>query len=119
MFHIPHTVGQRSTPSACNLLLLEAPIRKLDFMGEESTASHLMNELKLGLNGPDSLLCQWSIREVLNDLDAENIVCIPCKVLMTICAAGTLATARKSNLQGFTHETSFCQSASVTGGLTS
>ena len=83
-FNVPNTVWQRSTSSAGNLLLIICPVRKLDLVREQDTASHNMNKAEFCLNSPQSLLGLFSIGHGGNNLHAEPIIGVTWEALVSI-----------------------------------
>jgi hypothetical protein len=81
---IPQTVGKSSASGASNLLLFRGPIRELDFVGEQNTASHDVNKTELGLDSTKTLLCNRSICLLLHNLNTEEIVGISLKSFVTV-----------------------------------
>lgn len=84
LLNIPYAVWESCTLRASDLLLLVTPIWEFDFVGEENTPSHGMNELELGLNSAESSFRLGSFREVLDNLNTEDIICITFKSLVPI-----------------------------------
>ena len=82
--NIPQTVGQSASTSASHFLLLRSPIRKLDFVREQDTASHDMDKTELAFNGSETLLGDRTSSLLLNNLDSEKIVGITLKSFVTI-----------------------------------
>ncbi|KAI9163621.1 LOW QUALITY PROTEIN: hypothetical protein HJFPF1_05242 [Paramyrothecium foliicola] len=81
---VPETVGQRATPSTGNFLLLGSPFGQLYLVREQNTACHEVNEPELGLNSTDSSLGNGATRLFLDNLNAEEIVGITLKALITV-----------------------------------
>jgi hypothetical protein len=83
-FNVPDTVGKSAAPSTCNLLLLKAPLRKLDLVREKNAASHDMHKSELGLDGSEALLRLGPLRVFLDDLDTEEVVCITLETFVSV-----------------------------------
>jgi hypothetical protein len=83
-FNVPNAIGEGAAPCASDFLLLKPPVRKLDFVGEEHTASHDVDKLELGLDSPKTLLSLCSVRLALDDFNAEEVIRIALKTFITI-----------------------------------
>ena len=83
-FDVPDTVWQSTSTRTCNLLLLEAPLRKLDLVREQYAASHHVDEPELGLDGSETLLCLLSVGLLLDNLNTEQVVRVSLKSLITV-----------------------------------
>lgn len=81
---VPQAVVHSAATSAGHLLLFRCPIGKFDLVREQSTAGHDMDKAELCLNSSDTGLGDGAQRPLLNDLDAEVIVGIASKTLITI-----------------------------------
>lgn len=81
---IPQAVGKGAATSTGDLLLLGSPVRELDLVGEEDTASHDVDKAELGLNDADTLLGDGTVRSLLDNLNAEVVVGITLKTLIAI-----------------------------------
>lgn len=68
---IPDAVGHAASAGASNLLLLGSPLRELDLVREQSTASHDVDQSELGLDGSEAFLGQGSLGLLLDNLNAE------------------------------------------------
>ena len=122
LLNVPDTVWKGPTLSAGDFLLLETPFRELNLVREKRAASHSMDEPKFRLNGPQSLFGNSAFGEVGNDFNPKYIVGITSKSLMTIRSTHFVNIPILCGFEGGggeTYDTSFCQSASVTGGRTS
>lgn len=84
LFDVPNTVGERSALRAGDFLLFVTPFGKLDLVGKEEAAGHCVNELELGLDSAEPLLCFGAIREVLNDLEPEDVVRVTLEIFVSI-----------------------------------
>jgi len=84
-FNIPDAVGEGTALSAGDFLLLETPVRKFDLVGEESAASHNVDELELGLDSAESLFGVFTVRHLLNNLNTEEIVGVSFKACISVC----------------------------------
>jgi len=82
--NIPQTVGQSASTSASHFLLLRSPVRKLNFVREQDTASHNMDKTKLALNGSETLFGDGTSSLLLNNLDSEKIIGVALKSFITI-----------------------------------
>lgn len=82
--NIPNTIGESAAAGASNFLLLISPVRELDLVGEENTASHNVNKLELRLDGADSRLGLLALRQALNNLNLEQIVRVTSKSFVTV-----------------------------------
>jgi hypothetical protein len=60
--NVPDAVGKSAALCAGDFLLLEAPVRKLDFVREQYTAGHEVDKLELGLNSSQALLGFLTVR---------------------------------------------------------
>lgn len=83
-FNVPDAVWQSTSTRTCNLLLLKAPLWELDLVREKHAAGHDVNEPELGLNSPEALLRHLPVRLLLNNLNAEQIVCVSLESSITV-----------------------------------
>jgi hypothetical protein len=84
LLNVPNAVGKGSSLCAGNFLLLRSPLRKLDLVREQNTASHHMNKLELGLDSSDAVLSILSIRHLLDDFNSEEVIGITLEAFITI-----------------------------------
>jgi hypothetical protein len=83
---VPDAVGESATLGASDFLLFETPVRQLDLVGKQHTASHQVDELELGLDSAKTLLGLLAIRHGLHNFDAEEIVGIALEALVSVSA---------------------------------
>ena len=88
-------------------------------MGKQGTTSHDVNELEFRLNCSHSFFSKRAFGKMGNNFNSKNIINITRKVFVAICPIRKVRYAQRVEMRNGTHETSFCQSASVTDGLTS
>lgn len=81
---VPDTVGQSTAFGTGDFLLLKAPVRQFDLVGKQHTAGHDMNQLELGLNGPQPRLGLGSIRHGFDNLNPKEVVGIAFEALVAI-----------------------------------
>lgn len=82
--NVPDAVWEGASFSASDFLLLETPFRKFDLVGEEDAASHDVDKLELGLNGAQPLLCNSTVRQVLDNLNLEKIVGVSIETFVAV-----------------------------------
>lgn len=82
--NVPDAVGQSSSSGTGHLLLVETPLRKLDFVGKQDTVSHDVHQTELGLDSPQSLLRLLTLRQRLHNFNTEEIVCISRESVVSI-----------------------------------
>lgn len=83
-FDVPQAVGLGTLFGAGDFLLLGCPVWQFDFVGEERTTCHDVDETELGLNSPEPTLGNWTIGILLDDLDSEEVISIPFKPLVSV-----------------------------------
>ena len=83
---VPDTVGKSAALGASDFLLFETPVRQLDLVREQHTASHEVDELELGLDSAKTFLGLLAVRHGLDNLDAEEIVGITLEALVSVSA---------------------------------
>lgn len=71
-FNVPQTVGQRGVLVARHLLLLEAPVGKLDLVREEVAAGEEVSEPEVGPKS-EQVLASSTGRRVM-ELDDKDVV---------------------------------------------
>ena len=81
---VPNAVWQGTATSTRDLLLLEAPFRKLHLVGEQNAAGHHVDELELGLDRPQAFFGFFAVRHGLDDLHAEQVIGISFKAFVAI-----------------------------------
>lgn len=84
LLYVPDAVRKSSLFCASNFLLVETPVRQLDLVREERAAGHDVDKLELRLNRANLFLCQSSVGQRLDNLNAEKIVGITLEALITI-----------------------------------
>jgi len=81
---VPDAIWQSTTLGACDFLLLESPIWKLDLVREESAAGHNVNELELGLDRTQTFLCNSAVRQRLDDFYTEEVISVTVKAFVAV-----------------------------------
>lgn len=84
LFNIPDAVGKGAALCAGDFLLLITPVRKFDFVREKNATSHSVDKLEFGLDGAETFLCFRALGEVFNNFNAEDIVRVTFKTLVSI-----------------------------------
>jgi hypothetical protein len=82
--NVPDAIGKSAAFCASDFLLLEAPLGKLYLMREKSATSHDVNKPELRLDGSEALLRLSTLRVTLDNLDAEEVICITLEALVTV-----------------------------------
>ena len=83
-FDVPDGVGEGAAAGAGDFLLLEAPVRQLDFVAEEHAAGHDVHELELGLDGAEASFGERAVAHFLHDFHAEEVVGVAFEALVAV-----------------------------------
>lgn len=84
VLNVPQAVGHTAATSTSDLLLLRGPLRELDFVREQHTARHDVNKAEFSLNRSQSFLGDTTERLLLYNFNAEQIIGIAFKALISV-----------------------------------